>query len=72
MNHMFSGANSFNQPLNAWNVSQVTTMNCMFDSANSFNQPLNAWNVSQVENMSGMFYEAYLSINLSMLGMYLK
>ena len=56
---MFKGASSFNQPLNAWNVSHVTDMNAMFSGATSyehmyivftgttsFNQPLNVWNVS--------------------------
>ena len=39
-------ATSFNQPLNNWNVSNVTDMWCMFRHATSFNQPLNNWNVS--------------------------
>ena len=38
MNGMFRGANSFNQPLNAWNVSQVTNMNDIFKGATSFDQ----------------------------------
>ena len=73
MNYMFNYANSFNQPLNEWNVSHVTYMNYMFKNANSFNQPLNAWNVSQVTEMTFFCLEVLiLSINLSMLGMYLK
>jgi len=36
------GAESFNQPLNDWNVSNVTNMNFMFQNARSFNQPLHA------------------------------
>ena len=39
---MFWGAESFNQPLNKWNVSNVTNMNYMFEDATSFNQPLHA------------------------------
>ena len=40
---MFSGATSFNQPLNKWNVSNdVTYMEEMFEEATSFNQPLHA------------------------------
>ena len=42
----FWKASSFNQPLNKWNVSNVTNMQFMFDGARSFNQPLNNWNVS--------------------------
>ena len=49
------GAVSFNQPLNNWNVSNVTDMRRMFCAAESFNQPLNNWNVSNVEDMEGMF-----------------
>ena len=42
---MFDGAESFNQPLNNWNVSNVRYMNFMFRGARSFNQPLNNWDV---------------------------
>ena len=55
---MFDGATSFNQPLNNWNVSNVTSMEAMFKNAESFNQPLNNWNVSNVTNMEDMFYDA--------------
>ena len=57
MNRMFSfyPATSFNQPLNKWNVSNVTDMAWMFDAARSFNQPLNNWNVSNVTFMAEMF-----------------
>ena len=46
------GAESFNQPLNKWDVSNVTNMDSMFAGATSFNQPLNNWNVSNVTNMT--------------------
>ncbi|MBR2149102.1 MAG: BspA family leucine-rich repeat surface protein [Campylobacter sp.] len=49
---------SFNQPLDNWDVSNVTNMNNMFSGATSFNQPLNDWDVSNVTNMSGMFQSA--------------
>ena len=45
MGYMFSGevaAISFNQPLDNWNVSNVTDMRGMFNGASSFNQPLHA------------------------------
>ena len=46
---------SFNQPLNNWNVSNVTDMSRMFEEASSFNQPLNNWDVSNVTDMRRMF-----------------
>ena len=49
---MFGGATSFNQPLNDWNVSNVTDMGSMFHEASSFNQSPNTsgnnWNVSMI------------------------
>ena len=44
---MFDEAHSFNQPLNNWDVSNVTDMYAMFADAYSFNQPLNNWNDSE-------------------------
>ena len=35
MEDMFLDATSFNQPLNDWNVSNVTDMNFMFENARS-------------------------------------
>ena len=57
MGQMFMGANSFNQPLNKWDVSKVTSMWRMFEYASSFNQPLNNWDVSNVKYIGGMFTE---------------
>ncbi len=45
---MFRDAISFNQPLENWNVYNVTDMFIMFWGASSFNQPLNNWNVSHI------------------------
>jgi len=52
---MFIDTISFNQPLNNWNVSNVTNMSWMFCGASSFNKPLNGWDVSNVTNIVGMF-----------------
>jgi surface protein len=52
---MFRGAHAFNQPLEQWNVGNVTNMDNMFCCARAFNQPLEQWNVSNVANMQSMF-----------------
>ena len=48
-------AGGFNQAVNSWNVSKVSTMRSMFYRAGSFNQAVNSWDVSKVENMNQMF-----------------
>ena len=48
---------SFNQDIDAWNVSQVTDMRQFFCRALAFNQPLGSWQVGRVRNMEQMFYE---------------
>jgi surface protein len=49
---MFSKAKSFNQPLNSWNVSNVTNMKGMFYGAISFNQDISYWKlVSRIEKI---------------------
>ena len=52
---MFREAEKFNQPLNKWNVSNVTNMCFMFRGAEKFNKPLNNWDVSNVTDMRCMF-----------------
>ena len=59
----FNQAKSFNQPLNDWDVSNVTNMRAMFKNSEEFNQPLNDWDVSNVTNMSEMFMVAEGLIN---------
>lgn len=56
---MFYYAETFNAPLEHWDVSNVKSMIRMFYYASMFDQPLNNWNVSNIENMSGMFYNCY-------------
>ena len=47
-----------NEPMNYWNVSNVSNMEAMFYRAFLFQQNLNHWNVSNVSNMVGMFEQA--------------
>jgi surface protein len=51
-------ATNFNQPLNNWNVSNVTDMKYMCKGSTRFNQPLDNWNVSNVTYMNSMFSNA--------------
>jgi surface protein len=55
---MFSGASSFDQPLNDWFTNEVLDMKAMFSGASSFNRPLNNWDTSQVVDMTSMFQNA--------------
>jgi surface protein len=52
---MFSGATSFNQPLNTWDVSNVASMGWMFSDAESFNQDISSWDVSSSPYLRYMF-----------------
>ena len=49
--------------INAWDVSNVTTMYRMFRNAFSFNRSLNDWNTSSVSNMYICFMVPLFSIN---------
>jgi len=54
----------YNQPLNSWDVSNVTNMSEMFNgnfSTTLFNQPLDNWDTSSVTDMETMF--AFSSFN---------
>jgi surface protein len=54
MSYMFKFSN-FNQDINAWDISQVTTLREMFWGNMGFNQPLNNWNTAAVTDMYGVF-----------------
>ena len=57
MSSMFCGAQSFNQPLDSWDVSNVVDMGEMFECAYNFNQDLSDWGdkLGKVRNMDNMF-----------------
>jgi surface protein len=60
---MFFSAQTFNQPLNSWDVSLVDNMQQMFNVAEAFNQPLDNWDVSSVTTMFGMFFGNQMTFN---------
>ncbi len=55
MRFMFTACDSFNQPLDNWDVSNVRYTDSMFHGCTSFNQPLDNWNVSNVRYTDSMF-----------------
>jgi len=55
---MFQKAYTFDQPLESWDVSEVTRMSLMFNGASSFNQAIDGWDVSKVSYMGQMFNSA--------------
>ena len=52
---LFENARIFNQPLDNWDTSLVTSMYGMFKRCLAFNQPLDSWDVSNVQDFSYMF-----------------
>ena len=61
MESMFVNCENFNQPLNSWDVSNVTNMEAMFANCKNFNQDLSSWDVSNVRYMNAMFYDCKIN-----------
>ena len=55
---MFNKATSFNQPIEKWDVSNVTYMDRMFYYAKVFNQQIDQWNLAEKVSMDDIFKHA--------------
>lgn len=56
---MFNKATAFNQPIEKWDVSNVTYMDRMFYMAKEFNQQIAHWNLAEKVSMDNIFSFAY-------------
>lgn len=53
---MFASCDSYNQPVDQWDVSNAEDISYMFHYIPDFNQPLSTWNTSNVINMEHIFH----------------
>lgn len=53
---LFYYSTPFNQLINSWDVSNVTSMYSTFRDCHVYNQPLNYWDTSSCSTMNAMFY----------------
>ena len=58
LSFLFYDMSTFNEDINGWNTSSVTSMNRMFDGASSFNGDVTNFDTSSVTDMSFMFMYA--------------
>jgi len=58
MSETFLNKSQFNENINFWDTSNVTSTYGMFADASAFNQSLDNWDVSSVQNMQLMFARA--------------
>ncbi len=58
VSHMFSQAWTFNQSIDHFDTSEVTSLQQLFYRAREFNQDISSWNISGVSNMNNMFLNA--------------
>lgn len=54
---MFFNSIYFNQPLDKWNVSNVTNMTDMFYGAKNFDQSLKNWKISKEAKIDRILYQ---------------
>ena len=60
MEGMFEYAYAFNQPLDSWDTSAVTTMESMFYEAKAFNQPIGSWKISSLNRcLTSLMLQAF-------------
>ena len=58
LTEIFRNNSSFNQSIENWDVSNVSSMRRMFDSATSFDKDIGSWDVTNVESFFYMFNHA--------------
>ena len=57
MHMMFDRADSFNQPLDDWNLSSARVLTWMFREAESFNQNIASWKLLPDVDLRGISFE---------------